>query len=163
MLNKEIMSILVSLVLLHAFPLAALVGGAAFVGVGPSSTVSAGVSASSRHGGSRASIFIRVGNRWVPAPGGYYVATPIYGTRSTGTEGQLSGTDANGTLHINGYRVQPSGWLRVQLEPGDAVVLVNGFTVATEKVLEPRIAWGVRWGSIMSRYVRMGSKRIKQN
>ncbi len=35
---------------------------------------------------------------------------------------------------MNGYRVQPSGWLRVQAEPKDAEVLVDGFPVTTDKL-----------------------------
>lgn len=132
--NKETMPILLALVLFHSVPLAVLAGGSAFVGLGPGSSMSAGVSASSRNGGSRAAIFIRSGNRWVPAPRGYYVATPSYGARSTSAEGQLSGTDSSGALYINGYRVIPSGWLRVQAEPKDAEVLVNGVPVTTDKL-----------------------------
>jgi hypothetical protein len=134
MIYKEIVSILVSFALFYAFPLAALAGGAASVRLGPSSGAAAGVSVSSRHGGSRASISIRVGNRWVPAPLGYYVAPQIYESHPRKYEGQLSGIDAKPALHINGYRVLPSGWLRVQVEPKDAEILVNGFAVGTETV-----------------------------
>jgi hypothetical protein len=135
MIKKETMSILFSLVLLYSFPLAALAGGAASVRLGPGSNVAAGVSATSRHGGSRASVFIRIGNRWVPATRGYYVSGPIfYGPYPSTTESQFSSSDPSGALYVNGYRVLPSGWLRVQVEPRDAEVLVNGFLVQTEKV-----------------------------
>ena len=131
MANKKTLSILLWVVLLQRSPLAAFAGGAAFVGVGPSG-VSAGVSAFSRHGGSRATIFVRVGNRWIPASHGYYVA-PLYGTHPN-PEGQYGGTDRTGALYVNGYRVQPSGWLRVQAEPKGAEVLVDGFPVMTDKL-----------------------------
>ena len=132
MANKKTLLILVSFVVLQSAPLAAFAGGAAFVGVGPGG-VSAGVSTFSRHGGSRATVFVRVGNRWVPAPRRYYVAAPLYGTQPN-PEGQYGGAGRTGALYVNGYRVQPSGWLRVQAEPKDAEVLVDGFPVTTDKL-----------------------------
>ena len=41
-----------------------------------------------------------------------------------------SGTDPSGTLYVDGYRVLPSGWLRVHIEPTDAEVLIDGFAVS---------------------------------
>jgi hypothetical protein len=41
----------------------------------------------------------------------------------------LSGTDPSGSLYINGYRVLPSGWLRIQVEPVDAEVVIDGLTI----------------------------------
>ena len=133
MINKDTMPILLSLVLLHSFPLAALAGGAPFVGLGPGSGVSAGVSVFSRHGGPRASIFIRLGNRRAPAPWGYYVPQPVFGSYPINPQGQFSGTDPSGGFYINGYRVLPSGWLKLQVEPNDAEVLVDGFTVPIDQ------------------------------
>jgi hypothetical protein len=72
------LSLLASLILHHTSPLAALAGGAAFVGVGAGSNVSTGVSVSSRHSRSTASISIRIGNHWVPTRWNYYVAAPLY-------------------------------------------------------------------------------------
>lgn len=126
-------TVLVSLFFLYTLPPAALAEGQAFVRLGPGSNVAAAVSVSSRRGGSTASVFIRVGNRWVPTPWGYYIAAPAYGTPLAQGDWQPSGTDPTGALYINGYRVLPSGWLRVQVEPQDAEVLVNGFAVQTEK------------------------------
>src|SRR3990167_2279040 len=80
--------LLASLILHHTSPLAALAGGAVFVGDGSGSNVSTGVSVSSRHSRSTASIFIRVGNRWVPTPWHYYVAAPLSGTHYRTYEGQ---------------------------------------------------------------------------
>ncbi len=135
MIKKETMSILFSLVLLYSFPLAALAGGAASVRLGPGSNVGVGVLASSRQGGSRASVFIRIGNRRIPATRGYYASGPIfYGPYPSTTESQFSSSDPSGALYVNGYRVLPSGWLRVQVEPRDAEVLVNGFPLQTEKI-----------------------------
>lgn len=126
MATKNTLLILASFVFLQSSPVAVLAGGEAFVGVGPGG-VSAGVSAFSRHGRSRATIFVRVENRWVLARHGYHVA-PLYGAVPN-PEGQYGGTDRIGALYINGYRVQPSGWLRVQVEPRDAQVLLNGSAV----------------------------------
>lgn len=42
----------------------------------------------------------------------------------------FSGTDSQGALYVDGYRVLPSGWLRVHVEPTDAEVLVDGFPVS---------------------------------
>ena len=131
MANKKTLLILVSFVVLQSAPLAAFAGGAAFVGVGPGG-VSAGVSTFSRHSGSTATIFVRVGNRWVSAPHGYYVA-PLYSTYPN-PERQYGSADRTGALYVNGYRVQPSGWLRVQVEPRDAEIVVDGFPVTTHKL-----------------------------
>ncbi len=95
MANKKTLLILASFVVLQSSPLTAFAGGAAFVGIGPSG-VSAGVSAFSRHGGSSATLFVRVGNRWVLAPHGYYVA-PVYSTYPS-PEGQFGETDRTGAL-----------------------------------------------------------------
>ncbi len=131
MAYKKTLLILASLVFLQSSPLAAFAGGATFIGVGPGG-VSAGVSAFSRHGGSRAAAFVRAGNRWVPASHGYYVA-PFYGTYPNPEE-RYGGTSRAGALYVNGYRVQPSGWLRVQAEPRDTEVLVDGLLVTTDKL-----------------------------
>lgn len=131
--HKAIILLLASLVVHHTSSLAALAGGAAFVGVGSDSNVSTGVSVSARRGRSTASISIRIGNRWVPTPWTYYVAAPRYGTHYRTDEAQASGTDSSGGLYLNGYRVTPSGWLRVQVEPKDAEILVDGSPVAAEK------------------------------
>jgi len=132
MISKDAVNVLVVVALLCARPLAALAGGSAYMGMGARSNVSTGVSVSSRRGGSTASIFIRVGNRWVQTPWNYYVAAPVYRGQSLPEEGQPNGTDANGVLHINGYRAAPSGWLRVQVEPRDAEVLVNGLAIKAD-------------------------------
>jgi len=132
MANKKTLLILASFVVLQSSPLAAFAGGAAFVGIGPGG-VSTGVSVFSRHGGSRATIFIRSGNRWILAPHAYYVAPPLYSTHPN-PERQYGSTDRTGALYVNGYRVQPSGWLRVQAEPKDAEVLVDGFPVTSDKL-----------------------------
>jgi hypothetical protein len=132
--RKAAMLLLASLLVDQTAPLAALAGGAAFVGIGSGSNVSTGVSVSSRRGGSTASISIRVGNRWVPTPWNTYLATPLYGTHYQTDEGQPSGTDSSGALYVNGYRVTPSGWLRVQVEPRDAEILVDGSPVPVEKI-----------------------------
>jgi hypothetical protein len=42
----------------------------------------------------------------------------------------FSGTDSQGVLYVDGYRVLPSGWLRVHVEPTDAEVLVDGFPIS---------------------------------
>ena len=126
--------LLASLIIHHTTPLAALAGRAAFVGVGSGSNVSTGVSVFSRHSRSPASIFIRVGNRWVPTPWNRYLAVPRYGTHYRTNEEQGSGADSSGGPYLNGYRVTPSGWLRVQVEPRDAEILVDGSPIPIEKI-----------------------------
>jgi hypothetical protein len=78
-MNRTAPVLLLASLIIHSMsPLAALARGAAFVGDGSGSNVSAGVSVSSCHSRSTASISIRIGNRWVPTPWHYYVAAPLY-------------------------------------------------------------------------------------
>jgi hypothetical protein len=61
----------------------------------------------------------------------------------------FTGKDANGTLYFGGYAVVPSGWIRFQVQPADAEVLLNGrpVTVNPHSGLSSRI--GVLIGSYL--------------
>ena len=44
----------------------------------------------------------------------------------------VSGVYPSGALYIDGYRVAPAGWLRVQVEPPDAQVFLDGFPLQVD-------------------------------
>ena len=88
-----------------------------------------------QRGPSRAQLFFPMGHPWMVSPRGdpySHPATAMAPYQVTPPAG-LSGADASGALHVDGYRVQPSGWLRVSVEPHDAEVVVDGFPVMVDQ------------------------------
>jgi hypothetical protein len=59
-----------------------------------------------------------------------------------------SGVDPSGALYIEGYRVAPAGWLRVQVEPPDAKVFVDGFPLQ----VDPASGQSARLGLVVGRH-----------
>jgi hypothetical protein len=73
----------------------------------------------------------------------------------------LSGTDASGALYIDGYRVMPSGWLRVQVEPSDAIVLIDGFPAAVDPTRGTSKSIGLPVGSHQVEVYQAGSQKFQ--
>lgn len=74
------------------------------------------------------------GHRWGSNPRGYYSASPALVAPYPNTpQESFSGTDPSGAFYVKGYRVLPSGWLRIQVEPTDAEVMVDGFPISIDQ------------------------------
>lgn len=115
--------------------------GQFFMGVGGGQPFFPGAAFVFPHRGSRVNFFFQLGRQpfltapFAPSPWGYnyppamsqYPVSP----QEIPQQG-LSGTDASGALYVGGYRVLPSGWLRVHIEPTDAEVLIDGFPVSVD-------------------------------
>ena len=116
-------------------------GGQFFVGIGGGQPFFPGAAFALRHRGSRVNFFLQFGHQpfiispFAPGPWGYnyppamsqYPVSP----QEIPQQG-FSGTDPSGVLYVGGYRVLPSGWLRVHIEPADAEVLIDGFPVSVD-------------------------------
>jgi PEGA domain len=143
-----------------------LAGGRFFVGIGPGAFMSPGgvVFFASRRTNDR--FFVEFGNRGAPllfhgrGPSGYHYppATSFPYTTAPGevARGSFSGTDASGGLYVDGYRVMPSGWLRVQVEPADAQVLIDGFPARMDQLLGNTANLGLTVGSHSVEVNRVG-------
>ena len=73
----------------------------------------------------------------------------------------FSGTDSSGALYIDGYRVMPSGWLRVQVEPSDAIVLIDGFPAAVDPTRGISNRIGLPVGSHQVEVYQAGSQKFQ--
>ena len=135
---KKIIAVMIGLFVSGPWTAGSLVAGERFWGgVGPHHFVGHGGSFffGSRHFQNR--FFVEFGIPGAPlffpgrGPLDYPYAPPMYAPYATTPgdvyRGGYSGTDPQGGLYIDGYRVMPSGWLRVQVEPTDAQVLIDGF------------------------------------
>jgi hypothetical protein len=116
-------------------------GGQFFVGLGRGPQFFPGAVFAFQHRGSRVHFFFQLGHQpfvispFAPGPWGYNYppAMSQYPVSPQEIRQQsFSGTDPNGALYIDGYRVLPSGWLRVHIEPTDAEVLIDGFPVSVD-------------------------------
>ena len=95
----------------------------------------------------------------------YPYAPPTYAPYATTPgdvyRGGYSGTDPQGGLYIDGYRVMPSGWLRVQVEPSDAIVLIDGFPAAIDPTRGTSKSIGLPVGSHQVEVYQAGSQKFQ--
>ena len=104
--------------------------------------------------GTRAGPFLQRRRPW----GDYYappVGTPYLPADKSSYE-RFSGTDASGALYVDGYRVMPSGGLRVQVEPAAAQVLIDGFPAAVDQTSGITGAIGIPVGNHLIEVLRTG-------
>jgi hypothetical protein len=92
-----------------------------------------------------------------PPPAGFPYLTYPQAIPQSG----FSGTDTSGALYIDGYRVLPSGWLRVQVEPSDATVLIDGFPVALDQTHGTSASNGLAVGSHQIEVYKAGLKKYQ--
>ncbi len=100
-------------------------GGQFFVGIGGGQPFFPGAAFAFHRRGSGVNFFLQFGHQ-------PFVISPFApGPQEIPQQG-FSGTDPSGVLYVGGYRVLPSGWLRVHIEPADAEVLIDGFSVSVD-------------------------------
>jgi hypothetical protein len=106
-----------------------------FLGIGGGSFLSPRPALFFHQRNSKAHFSFHIGRPWMLDRWGYSTPyppaamVPYQGPPQSG----LSGMEARGALHVDGYRVQPSGWLRISVEPSDAEVLVDGFPLMVDR------------------------------
>ena len=148
-----------------------IAGGRFFLGIepapfwGPPGAVFFG----SRHFNDR--FIVNFGARGVPpffhgpALSGYYyppaMSAPYSNAAGEVSRQGFSGTDSSGALYIDGYRVMPSGWLRVQVEPSDAIVLIDGFPAAVDPTHGTSKSIGLPVGSHQVEVYQAGSQKFQ--
>jgi len=136
-MRRIIVWILTLFVLWSAFTVSAFAGGRVFVGISGGHHFFPGVGLFFHHRRSRSHFFFDLGHPWGRHPWGNFYPPgyqPLVGATYPGAPQEIpqaafSGTDQSGVLYVDGYRVLPSGWLRIRVEPNDAEVLVDGFPV----------------------------------
>ena len=148
-----------------------IAGDRFFVGIGPAPFWGppGAVFFGSRHFNDR--FIVNFGARGVPpsfhgaALSGYYyppaMSAPYSNAAGDVSRQGLSGTDASGALYIDGYRVMPSGWLRVQVEPSDAIVLIDGFPAAIDPTRGTSKSIGLPVGSHQVEVYQAGSQKFQ--
>lgn len=128
-------------VLCSAFTVSAFAGGRVFVGISGGHHFFPGVGLFFHHRSSRSHFFFHLGHPWAGRPGSSFYP-PLYpppvgatypGATQEIPQAGFSGTNQSGALYVDGYRVLPSGWLRLEVEPKDVEVLVDGFPVEIDR------------------------------
>ena len=149
----------------------AYAGGRFFVGIGadPSISMPSAVFFHNRQLGAR--FFFHFGHHLLePFPratgptGNYYpppAGFPYSTAPQASPQSDVSGTDASGAVFIDGYRVLPSGWLRVQVEPSDATVLIDGFPVALDQTGGATTSKGLTVGSHQIELYKAGFQKYQ--
>jgi len=140
-MRRIIVWILTLFVLCSAFPVSVFAGGRVFVGISGRHHFFPRVGVFSHHRRSRSHFFFHLGHPWGRhARGNFYppvyppqIVAPYTGATQEFPRAPFSGTDRSGALYVEGYRVLPSGWLRIHVEPTDAEVLVDGFPVSIDR------------------------------
>jgi PEGA domain len=117
-------------------------GGQVFVGIGGGRHFFPGTAFAFHNLGSRVPFFLQFRHQpfaifpWAPASSGYYyppaMSIPYPVAPQEVSQQGFSGTDLQGALYVDGYRVLPSGWLRIRVEPPGAEVLIDGFPIAID-------------------------------
>ena len=163
-MQKPSTTIIAFLVIGFVFAASVAAGGDFFVGVSSGHFVSTG--GALFFGSHRANprFFLGFGTRGAPflhgrGPWGYYPVPPVgapYFMSDEVSNERFSGTDASGALYIDGYRVMPSGWLRVQVKPTAAQVLIDGFPAAIDQTSGITGAIGVPIGSHVIEVLQTG-------
>ena len=135
----------------------AYAAGRVFVGIGTGPFINPGVVAVFPHRQSRAQFFLHFGQHLLEpipraaGPWGYNYPPPTGAPYPIAPQDipqrGLSGTDASGGLYVDGYRVMPSGWLRVRVEPADANVLIDGFPARVDQSLGTSASIGLAVGA----------------
>jgi len=90
------------------------------------------------------------------------MSVPYSTTPGDNYRGGDSDTDPQGGLHIDGYRVMPSGWLRVQVEPTDAQVLIDGFPAVLSQPQGKSASIGLLVGSHSVEVYRSGFQTYRK-
>ena len=140
-MRRIIVWILTLFVLCSAFPVSVFAGGRVFVGIRGRHHFFPRVGVFSHHRRSRSHFFFQFGHTWGRHPReNFYppvylppVVAPYSATPQGTPQASYSGTDQSSALYVEGYRVLPSGWLRIHVEPTDAEVLVDGFPVSIDR------------------------------
>lgn len=140
-MRRVIVLILALSVLCSAFTVSAFAGGRVFVGISGRHHFFPGVRAFFHHRRSRSHFFFQFGHPWGRRPrGNFYppdylppIVSPYSATPQGTLQASYSGTDQSGALYVEGYRVLPSGWLRIHVMPSDSEVLIDGFSVLVDR------------------------------
>jgi hypothetical protein len=145
--------------------------GRFFVGIGAGPFINRGTAPFFHHRQSGAQFFLHFGQHLLePFPraagpwGSYYpppTAAPYPIAPQEIPQRGFSGTDASGGLYVDGYRVMPSGWLRVQIEPSDATVLIDGFPVAFDQTRGTSASKGLAVGSHQIEVYKAGLQKYQ--
>lgn len=157
-------------VLCAAFTVSAFAGGRVFIGIGRGRHFIPRVGSFFHHRRSRSHFFFQFGHHQfghhgIPGRWGYFipptVGVPYSGTPQEVPQAGFSGTGASGALYVDGYRILPSGWLRVQVEPADATVLIDGFPSAVDRNRGASASMGLPVGSHLVEAYKEGFQKYQ--
>jgi len=149
----------------------AYAGSRVFVAIGAGPFINPGAVAFFPHRHSRAPFIFHIGQHssrpflGAHGPWGDYFALPAGFAYSTTPQANpregFSGSDASGALYVDGYRILPSGWLRVQVEPSDATVLIDGFPIVIDQTRGTSASKGLVVGSHQIEVYKAGLQKYQ--